>query len=208
MKNPNNIKYVSGIGICDIPATVNGKRLPAYQYWTSMLTRCTSYGKAARFDTYKGCTVSKQWLLFSEFKKWFDLNHKEHYDLDKDILVPGNKVYGPDTCRFVPHYINLLINSLMSSNKFYPGVSYKSDTKSYQVFVKTFSSQKYLGLHPTPEAASQVYRAFKAKHIRRVAYWSHELGHIDEEVYGALLIRARLLETENNQKRKSRKSTQ
>jgi len=32
--------------------------------------------------------------------------------LDKDILIPGNKIYSPDRCIFVSSLINLLIDKV------------------------------------------------------------------------------------------------
>lgn len=45
------------------------------------------------------------------FKKWFDENYIKGYELDKDILIKGNRIYSPDTCCFVPSFINRLYTS-------------------------------------------------------------------------------------------------
>lgn len=58
--------------------------------------------------TYEGCTVCDEWLYFSNFKKWFDENYIEGFQLDKDIIIRGNKVYSPQTCCFVPKEINII----------------------------------------------------------------------------------------------------
>lgn len=34
----------------------------------------------------------------------------EHLQLDKDILYPGNKEYSPNTCAFVPQFLNKSLN--------------------------------------------------------------------------------------------------
>lgn len=57
--------------------------------------------------------VTILWKDRSEFVKWFNDNWDEKhpdYQMDKDILVPGNRVYGPDTCCFVPQWLNMLIS--------------------------------------------------------------------------------------------------
>lgn len=46
--------------------------------------------------------------FFSNFAEWFDKHHVEGWELDKDILVSGNRTYSPETCCFVPHEINVL----------------------------------------------------------------------------------------------------
>lgn len=61
---------------------------------------------------YTSKFVCEEWLNYSNFKIWFD----EHYvpcknnqiDLDKDLLVQGNKVYSPETCVFLLHYQNTM----------------------------------------------------------------------------------------------------
>ena len=70
--------------------------------------------------SYKGVEVCEEWYNFQNFAEWCEtqkfLNAKDvkgkSYQLDKDILVKGNKIYSPDTCCFVPPEINsLFINA-------------------------------------------------------------------------------------------------
>lgn len=42
-------------------------------------------------------------------KKFYDENYKEGFQLDKDILKIGNKIYCQEYCRFVPNYLNSLL---------------------------------------------------------------------------------------------------
>lgn len=102
---------VCGVGINDYMNVVNikGKTSRCYTTWNNMLKRCYSIKSQHRNPTYVGCTVCEEWLSFSNFKKWFDENYVDGFDLDKDILVEGNKEYSPEFCRFVPHYLNTLI---------------------------------------------------------------------------------------------------
>lgn len=104
-------KLVLGIGRNDYPEQVyrNGVRLRAYTDWCNMLRRCYSPKYLKRFPTYADCTVCDEWLSFSAFKSWHDANYQEGFVLDKDILVQGNKTYGPDACRFVPPYLNIIL---------------------------------------------------------------------------------------------------
>ena len=85
-------KYVSKLG---------GKGTKSYQTWHSMLQRCYDDRALARVPSYIGCTVIKEWHNYQVFAEWFNTYYIEGYELDKDIKVPGNKVYGPDTCMFV-----------------------------------------------------------------------------------------------------------
>jgi hypothetical protein len=94
---------VFGVGVDDSTASQRIDDI-AYTVWYGMLERCYSPSPARR--TYAGCTVDACWHTFSDFKAWYDLNHVSGYQLDKDILFPGNNIYSPETCVIVPPYIN------------------------------------------------------------------------------------------------------
>lgn len=78
-----------------------------YQVWHDMLRRCYSSEYQEKQPTYIGCSVCPEWLNFQTFGKWFDDNYIPGYHLDKDIKVPGNKVYSPETCLFVSREENM-----------------------------------------------------------------------------------------------------
>lgn len=76
-----------------------------YQTWSGMFKRC--YGPD--YPSYLECSVHPEWHNFQNFAGWYEDNHPKDglkYDLDKDIKVEGNKVYGPDTCIFVDQALN------------------------------------------------------------------------------------------------------
>lgn len=95
----SEVALVYGVGIDDSP---EGAEDAAHVAWVAMIKRV--YHNP--LPTYVGCSVDPSWHLYSGFKQWFDLSHVVGYQLDKDILQPGNKIYSPDTCVFVPHFIN------------------------------------------------------------------------------------------------------
>jgi hypothetical protein len=80
-----------------------------YKCWNRMLERCysKSWLSKPKNANYKGCTVHPDWHNLQCFGEWFDKNYIEGYELDKDIKVDGNKVYGPDTCAFVSKEDNI-----------------------------------------------------------------------------------------------------
>lgn len=80
----------------------------AYRRWVGIFNRCYSEKYLEKRPTYIGCSVDEEWKYFSSFQKWFIENDVEGYQLDKDILVQGNKIYGPKFCCFVPSQINSL----------------------------------------------------------------------------------------------------
>lgn len=79
---------------------------PYYNKWASMLKRCYSLKFQERNPSYRGCTVTDEWLLFSNFKSWMENQDWEGKHLDKDLLFVGNKLYSPNTCVFVTQAVN------------------------------------------------------------------------------------------------------
>ena len=87
----------------------NYKRAKSYQAWINMLRRCYCAKHQEKNPSYIGCSVSPEWFNYQNFAKWYEENHPsdgKEYEIDKDIKVDGNKVYGPDMCKFVSHSRN------------------------------------------------------------------------------------------------------
>lgn len=96
----NKSKLVFDVGINDLPrgsTKLDGKAHKFYITWTNMLQRCYDPKWHARYPTYIGCSVVDEWKLLSNFKRWFDSNYIDGYQLDKDFVFTGNKVYSPQT---------------------------------------------------------------------------------------------------------------
>ena len=154
--------------------------------WRGILRRC--YGKHTRKTnlTYFGCTVCNEWLHFSNFKKWFDENYIEGYEIDKDILVKGNKVYSPDKCRFVPRFINTLLLNRRNDRGDSPIGSTFLDGR-YHVSINKYGKHYRLGSFDTPNEAFALYKSEKEKYIREVAESYFAQGKIDKDIYESLL---------------------
>jgi len=97
----------------------NGKDSAAYVSWHGMLQRCYSEAFKTKSPTYRLCTVCEKWHNFQNFAQWFDLHGEKGLQLDKDILVEGNKIYSPETCIFVTPKEN----STKAHAKFYNFIS-------------------------------------------------------------------------------------
>ena len=171
---------VFGVGITGTEVTVdeNGERLDSYKCWKDMVRRCYSSKFQEKHPTYIDCRVCDDWLYYPNFKKWYDENYYEinskKSQLDKDILIKGNKVYSPDTCVFVPNFINSLFTKSQNSRGELPiGVSYRKANKKYQANLSVFkngkSTVKYLGCFDTIDEAFEVYKQAKEEYIKEVA---------------------------------------
>ena len=171
---------VFGVGIKGIESTVdeNGERLDSYNCWTDMLKRCYSAKYQKKYPTYKGCYVCADWLCYPNFKKWYEENYykisNKTSQLDKDILIKNNKIYSPDTCVFVPNFINKLFTKRQNSRGGLPvGIYYNKTNKKYVAQLSVFkdgkSVRKGLGYFDTANEAFEAYKQAKECYIKEVA---------------------------------------
>lgn len=187
MANVKKILFNIGLNDYEYPIQSNGVMLSSYAKWKSMLQRCYSEKYVDRRKCYVGCSVCEEWLRFSNFKRWFDKNYIEGYYLDKDILVKGNKVYSPNSCCFVPHEINELIEIRKNKkNKFYKCVE-KTVNGNFRARIKRYGRREYLGTFATPEEAFYAYKEAKEAYIKEVATKYYNDGKIARNVYNALI---------------------
>jgi hypothetical protein len=141
---------------------------PFYDRWSAVLERCHPDYKIKR-PTYEGCTVDPRWIYFSSFKEWMQGKNWEKLQLDKDLKVLGNKVYGPNTCEFVPSWVNsLVVDNLHRRSDLPLGVN-RCDSKMNpyraQVSQVVNNKNKHLGCFPTPEIAHSMWQLGKAEQI-------------------------------------------
>ena len=185
-------KLVVGVGINDIDELTytSGKCCRAYQTWRNMLLRCYDARVQAKQPAYVGCVVDPRWHRLSVFRAWYDARYRPGFALDKDILVPGNKIYGPDRCVLVPRRINNLLLDHASARGDLPlGV-----TRSYGRYMAQCSNSTGSQIKKrfqTLEEAVSWYKATKARVIRRTATDALVRREINIRVHAALLRRAR-----------------
>lgn len=143
------------------PVKVNGKLTPAYNRWCNILRRCYCPASHVKNPSYIGCSMDEAWHDFSDFERWFSEHHIEGFHIDKDILTPGNKVYGPENCIFVPQALNSLLTAHGAARGLYPlGVS--PADKSFKAMISENHVMRYLGVFPTSLLAHQAWQTAKA----------------------------------------------
>ena len=154
-----------------------------------MHKRCYDPKYQEKHQTYKGCTVCQLWNNYQEFAKWDNENYyevgNEQMTLDKDILNKGNKVYSPDTCVYVPQFINTLFTKRDVERGECPIGVCKFRNKFQARLSKGNGKQIHLGTYSTPEEAFQVYKEAKEAYIKEVA--EEYKGKIDHRAYEALM---------------------
>lgn len=200
---PKNKKLVCGVGINDADYVVqkfetigyvNGKRkqktvwtCPCYRAWRQMLMRCYDAKYQEKRPTYAGCTVSEEWLTFSNFRAWMKKQEWEGKQLDKDLLFQGNKVYSADTCVFVSPLVNTFtIDRGNDRGKWLVGVDWHKQTEKFRAHCSNpFTRKKeYLGLFTCEQQAHEAW-------LKRKLELAHELAEIqtDPRVAKALVER-------------------
>lgn len=168
---------VFGVGVndCDFQVAVCGKMIWQYALWKNMLKRCF-YGKFKATDpAYKDVTCCNEWLSFANFLEW--VNKEVGYsgkpvgfELDKDLIIKGNKVYSPEVCCFVPKDVNVLLNPNCASRGDWPvGVSFRRKAGGFKTQISCNGFLKHVGLFDNPEDAFAAYKIAKEAQIKVVA---------------------------------------
>lgn len=168
--------------------SVKGVHTPAYKTWRNMIERCYCLKYQARQPTYIGCSVDDEWRDFQDFAEWFEAHeYSNHgYQLDKDILIPGNKIYSPDRCVFVPSQLNnLLLDSGAVRGQYPQGVRFYKNTNRFRASISINTKRKHLGYFDTELEAYQAYKKAKEANVKRMALeWQDRIA---DNVFDALM---------------------
>lgn len=196
-------KLICGVGINDADYVVkkmetigyvDGKQkrklnwfCPFYSTWEGMITRCYSIKFQERWPTYRGCSVSEEWLTFSVFKNWMETQDWEDKQLDKDLLFEGNKVYSSETCVFVSGMVNTFTLDCGTSRGEWPiGVTWdKRENKFVSRCRNPFTKKtEHLGYFSCEQEAHKAWLTRKLELAKELA-----ATQTDERVAEALIDR-------------------
>lgn len=183
-------KLYLGVGdICGVKISENKSKIKSYRVWHAMLDRCYSEALRGNHPTYRDCSVCDEWLLFPNFKSWFDDNYIKGFQLDKDLTVLGNKIYSPEFCSFIPSEINsLLINAASSRGRYPLGVTLHKHSGLFMSRVRVDGEYISLGYFKTPSEAFLNYKIAKEAHVKVKASESYNAGDISYEIYSNLML--------------------
>ena len=190
VRNPYFKRYFgvgfSGEGVHKMKGTI------AYTKWHNLMVRCYDEKYKESRPTYEEVSCCSEWHNFQNFAEWANNQEgfgKEGFELDKDILNIGNKIYSPDNCIFVPGVLNVFFSSKDVGNTGYSGVNYIKPTSKNckdgyiaRCFIK--GERKYLGYYGTPLEAYLAYRTAKISAAKELA--SEWVGKVDGRVIAAL----------------------
>lgn len=198
---------VRGFGINDVDyqiqikqelPKVDGKRkqkviwtCPYYARWKHMINRVYSEKELIKFPTYIGCSVSLEWKYLSDYKRWMEKQNWEGCVLDKDILVKGNKEYGPNTCCFVPENLNyILMDSKASRGDLPLGVTKAYNREGFIAAMSRGKEPHYLGYFKSVSGAHKAWQKAKADFIEESVQLWYGSPSYRPDVADALLKRS------------------
>ncbi len=186
------VPLVYGVGVSGIkyPSKLNGRNTKEYDLWHSMLERCYSDTYKKKYPTYEDCKCSDNFKSYEYFYEWC---HNQigfgvpDFELDKDLLVKGNKIYSENICVFIPSEINSLLTKRESSRgNHLIGVHWSNTNKAFVAQVrKNKGKREWLGSFNTELEAFKAYKVAKESFIKEQANkWKDK---IDERAYEALM---------------------
>lgn len=163
-KVKSQYKLVYGVGVRDDHISSDRKITKTGRLWHGILGRCFGENNKDKFKTYIDCSVSEDWLVYSNFKR--DIESmvgygEEGWHLDKDILFKGNRLYSRETCCFVPQHINARFKRSSKNNTGLPsGVQIRNSGKTVK-YISTCNdidcNKVYLGRFETIDEARIAY---------------------------------------------------
>ena len=163
----------------------DGVRLKEYQLWYDMMRRCYGKNRESWCPTYLGCEVSENFKSFKYFKEWCNKQKgfgNKGWQLDKDMLGTGGKLYSEDTCVFVPRVINLSLLLNKGIRGATPiGVHYLTKANKYQVNISRYGKVQHLGRFDSEHQAFAAYQQGKEEYTKELAERYKE--DLDTRVY-------------------------
>lgn len=181
-----------------IPRESLGKTV-VYTAWDNMKRRCTNKRYKEDHPTYIDVTASSEFKSFTFFHEWWfqQIGHDlPNVELDKDLLVKGNKVYSAKTCLLIPSFVNLFLTKSganrgdcvigVNEQGVYKNgdIRYKAQISEYDIATgKTI--QKHIGCYRNELDAFAAYKTEKEAMAKN--YAAYLKGKIDNRVIEAFL---------------------
>lgn len=197
VKNPY-YPSIYGVGVIGTkyPLKVDGKNTKEYEAWKSVLERSFDEKLKEKYTTYKLIECCEEWLSYENFYKWLHCQknfekwlNEDKWEIDKDILIKGSKIYSPETCCLVPHNVNSLFTKSNATRGDLP-IGVTRHGNGFQVQCNNpfkDNGHEYLGTYSTPSQAFLVYKKFKENLIKQVAQTEYNKGNLTKQCYEAMM---------------------
>ena len=176
-------RTVFGIGYLGCNDAEANKDNYIYSKWANMMQRCYDEETHKLKPYYALCTAEIEWLNFSNYREW----HKENMmgdrkvDLDKDVLVQGNTVYGSETCTLIPHFTNTIFEERGTDTN----IVLNNATGKHDVTMSILGKKEDVGTFDTEEEAKQGYIDYKQDYIKNFAKKCK--GKVPHKTYEAMM---------------------
>lgn len=141
---------------------------------------------------YNDVEICEEWRTFSNFDRWCDEHFIEGAVLDKDLLVPGSKIYSPETCCFVPDYVNTCLSTSSRTKRVSLfGVHIRKKDGKISASITKNNRKIHLGYFNSEEDGHFAWLEAKAESIREVAErYRTECSYFSPQIYDSLIKRA------------------
>ncbi len=185
-------KLVCGVGVSEKgkwKRSVRGVETKEYTAWCNMLKRCYSVTYLEKQPSYEGCSVSDNFKNFQYFAEWYNSQKGfdcENFQLDKDLLAYGNRVYSEEYCSLLPREVNMFLSIKKKAKGDYPvGVTFDKSTNRFLSAIRFRGKSVHIGRYDTSEEA---FHAYKVKKVSLARFLADEYKtHIDKRAHQALL---------------------
>ena len=152
---------IQGFGINDLDYPVTN--CPFYKKWGGLLRRCYATEYLKKKPSYELAYCSEEWKYASSFRAWMEKQDWEGKHLDKDLLIPGNKIYAPEFCIFVSPLVNSFLTDRSADRGEWPIGVHKYRDKFAASCNQLGGKRKFLGYFNDPNEAHLAWKEEKHK---------------------------------------------
>ncbi len=192
VRNPytRTVMGIGYMGVGDYTYGVDGVPTRIHRVWSRTFTRSYSDAYQDRFPTYTQCTVDSAWHCFQDFARWTETAvgwGNSDWELDKDLICRGNKVYGPDYCVMLPKKLNMLLIARGKSRGEHP-IGVCKDAANEGWFMgscKDITGKRLVKRFKTEDEAFIFYKNIKERIMKEHAEIYRD--QIDPRAYEALV---------------------
>ena len=192
----NKKRKIYGVGVNDYEGVIRSQGEIMYEYvvWSDMIRRCYSVKERSRLPTYAGYQAEPYFHYFTNFlnfiktlKGFNQCDEKgKVFEMDKDLLIKGNKTYSRSSICFLPSSVNKFLTKNNRTRGKYPiGVSYHKSACKYVAYINLEGKLKHLGCFNDQHKAFHAYKLAKEDAAKSLA--EKYKDQIDQKAFDALL---------------------